>query len=166
HVGAPRPAPPVSPCGAPGSSKPSRLGASAPKPLSTPGCGLDEGAQQPLLDRVVVGGALGGPEHARGPALVAPDPLPQPVRRPGDRPEAVAEAVQALVVIGEPLGLELPDGLGQAAARLDPQAVPRLPGLVAVLDEAVALRQVLDQGAAEGHVEQLDPAADAEGGQA
>ena len=74
-----------------------------------PGCDIDEGRQQPVLDRVGGGGALGMPEHPHRPAPLALDPLDQPVRRPGDRPEAVPQAVQGLVVVGQHLTVDPAD---------------------------------------------------------
>ena len=113
---------PVSPCGAPGSAKPYRLGAPAPKPLSTPGRDLDEGAQQPVLGRVG-GGDIEPARYGAGdhPAQYGTDPdrdelelaLVRAAVRSGTPTLGICRGVQLLnVAFGGTLVQHLPDGNG------------------------------------------------------
>src|SRR5919197_2240232 len=108
---------------------------------------------------------LGVPEHAEREALRRVlDGLQRPVVRPGRLAQAAADAAEALVVVGLHRRA-VADQRAEPARGIDPHAVRREDaGRLAVLLVADHLRQVLDEVASAGDVQDLAPAADGEHG--
>src|SRR5918999_5461500 len=87
------------------------------------------------------------------------EPLDQPVLRPGDLPEARADAAEALMVVGLDWDT-LAEQPAEPAVRRDPHVVVgELAGRVLVLVVSDDLRQVLHVVAAKRNVQDLRPAA-------
>ncbi len=135
------------------SSAAARLGAPA---------GGDESLEQRRLG-AALDQQLGVPLHADTEVATRRlDALDRPVLGEGDRPQAVAELFDPLVVEGVDLQRLGSEQLGQVAVGVDLNRVARLlsGGALAVLDPVLEVGEVLHEGAAADDVQRLCAAAD------
>ncbi len=123
---------------------------------STPALG-DERVEQPLLDRVLVGGVLGVPLHRHDPAAPELHRLDDAVGGPAGDGETDGRARStAWWCCDHPTGPVVP----MATAMRDAALQLHLVEVAAVLHRRLAVGDVLVERAALGHVQQLEAPAD------
>src|SRR3990167_2158535 len=145
-----------------------RVGTALPRPLPA---SLTKGLEDGEIIRVGSYLPFGVPLHPQGETRRTFDGegFDQPVRRQRFDAKARRQTLNALPVNGVDGNLAGQAEAGEHAARLHPQQVARsilhlerLIGLLAVIEHAGDLMHLLQQGAAEGHVDLLKAATDAE----